>query len=103
MDKVLIHKLQKLDTEKLVRLPMKKFANELVEVAGLFQSERDLKIFILEYIGITFREDVTDWPVRYYTEKEDLEDRNEDMLTDEYIQGKLEGMPKKKYVSRDEY
>ena len=89
--------LQSVDTEKAIEMPMDKFVEYLVDEKKLFVKEQDLKLFILEYMGKAFADDSVDWPIRYYTEDEDIDQNdnsdNEEMLTDNYVQMQLRGVP----------
>lgn len=92
MDQRLIQKLASIDRDEIIKLPVNKFADTLVEELGLFRSNMDFKLFVLEYLAVTFKEGNSDWPITYYKENEDLEkDRAEyDALTDKYVQEQMQ-------------
>lgn len=101
---ILVKKLQEINTStelnRLIRLPIKKFAQELVEEKGFFQSDLDFKLFVLEYLEKTFKDDMSEWPIRYYEDDEELEEINEEALTDDFIQEQLGGLPSPNYQKR---
>ena len=104
MDKRLIEKLASIDRDAMLKLPIDKFASTLIEKLQLFSSEKDFKLFVLEYLALTFQEGNSDWPIRYYLENEKLEEDRQsyDALTDVYVQEQIQGIPASKYVSKDE-
>lgn len=79
----LYSKLQKIgeDREALLKVPIKKFAERLIK-DKIFGSERDLKLFILEYVINAFNSG-TDWPIRYYENDEEPEPLKKEDLDDD--------------------
>lgn len=57
--------LRTIQLDKVVKMTTEELHNYLVEELGLFESEYDFRVFILEYIGKAFTEDNTAFPITY--------------------------------------
>lgn len=92
VSKKLMAQLEKIDSEKVLQMSIEEVSKYLVDDLKLFNQEKDLKLFILEYLGKAFFEDNVEWPVRYYEGNEKLDPISEEMLTDDFIKTELKGV-----------
>lgn len=94
-NKNIVKALESIDTNELLKMPMGKFIKNIVDEKKLFHSERDMKLFILEQMDKVYTDGSYEWPIRYYTKDEELESVEEEMLTDDFVQTQLNGVPTK--------
>lgn len=83
--------LTEIDTERLLGMSdMNEVATYLIHEVPIFNSKRDIVLFLLDYSGKALAEDDFDLPIRYYAENEEIDktpikDDGEENLTDEFI------------------
>ena len=82
--------MSRLSAEELIALPIGGFVQELVN-EGMFGSEQDVKMYLLERIVKEQQDPQTELPIVYYTEDQQIPTGVEyiqapgDQLTDEFI------------------
>ena len=52
--------------------------NEILIDKGIFKSEKDIKIFILENVSRTYNTENFEFPIRYYKPDEELDECDDD-------------------------
>lgn len=79
-------RLKEINLNYVLSLSMRQLSKYLVDELRIFESEKDLKLFMLEYIGKTFEEDNTDFPIRYYEVLEENLITDPELKDDEFVQ-----------------
>ena len=92
----ILDNLSKLDTNAMLAMTSEKFVDYLVDDVKAFSSEKDVKMFILQYLSVALTEDEADFPIIYYDEDEEISEENRvvedsgiEMLTDEFVDENL--------------
>lgn len=62
----------KVDMDKFIEEDIQTFTHNLVRKYGLFQSERDIKLFLLEAASKELLNGDIDFPIKYYKPEEDI-------------------------------
>ncbi|AWZ48638.1 hypothetical protein [Hathewaya limosa] len=86
IDKRIEQRLKAINLKYVLSLSMRQLSKYLVDELRVFESEKDLKLFILEYIGKTFEDDNTDFPIRYYEVLEEDLIKDPELRDDEFVQ-----------------
>lgn len=102
IDRSLVNILKKIKPEEDIEKDLPSFGKYLIEDLKLFHSEKDLKLFILQYIEKAFLEEDADCPIRYYSpnekisEEEKYVDADVECLNDKVVSQMKSGSRKKK-------
>lgn len=94
--------LESVETDRILKLKIKKFSSYLIEEKGLFGDEFDLKIFILQQMCKVLTEEVCDCPITFDGKKEKLKkvrEEKEQAIKDAPEQIQLKGIP----IEREEH
>ena len=101
VERKLLDELQKIDTEECLKMSLERFCKYMIDQRKLFHNEDSFKLFVLENVQRAYLQEDADWPLRYYSEGEEIEEDEKgvdtsdmEFLTDESIkQMKLDTRP----------
>ena len=95
----MLNELEEYGVHDLINMSLDEFADVLINKVKIIHCEKDLKLFILEYLPKAFTIDRVEAPIRYFGEEDDPEEVKEaitsfeeqdeeavDPLTDRFIQ-----------------
>lgn len=58
--------LKSIKIDEILQMDMNEVSSFLIDKIGIFKSEKDLKIFIVDYIVKALYDDNVDFPITYY-------------------------------------
>lgn len=64
--------LKNIKIDEILQMDMNEVASFLINKIGIFKSEKDLKIFIVDYIVKALYDDNVDVPITYYSKKKEV-------------------------------
>ena len=100
LDKKIVQKFAYINRDEALKLKMEDFKDLLIDGFGIFVSEKDLKLFILNMIEKVFKEENASFPIRYYQTDEKAEKAYkelQDKLNSNVVQEKITNNIVKKF------